>query len=394
MINTKTLISTSMYIEKMNSENNIQKFNLVISDDKKKNFEITCQNLTKSIIYQRKNPSKINHVKLNKNRKVILEKLDNIQKMVDEMIKLEDRNLEVLTTLNNGQLVEHFNLIKFTGSALRMFEKWVNDAKKAFTDIIDAAQDFARDAAATIEDVTTQAYNTAKGAVQKTFNDALKQATGLINDAKDIAVDIYNDASDAVMDTVNTVKDGAISIVNEVYEGLETAWSAVTDTFYMLAGALTDFVGDIGSMGERLLKGLSPSKVKRKNIKDGKTKANMENSPHKIPLDDSDEELTSADISTNTLISKEASANIKEMGITVKEIEYNQKTADDNLDSTIKDINELNIPGIEYNDAEWNKTKSMDGNIGECTPGTCLESFTDTQNNLKPFNYFNNYSLF
>ena len=50
--------------------------------------------------------------------------------------------------------------------------------------------------------------------------------------------------------------------------------------------------------------------------------------------------------------------------------------------------------GVSYNDAEWNKTKSMDGNIGECTPGTCLESFTDTQNNLKPFNYFNNYSLF
>ena len=77
----------------MDSKNDLQKFNLVISNDKKKDFEITCRNLTKSIIYHRKNPNKINHVKLNKNRKIIIEKLNNIGKMVDEMIELEDRNL-------------------------------------------------------------------------------------------------------------------------------------------------------------------------------------------------------------------------------------------------------------------------------------------------------------
>ena len=384
-----------MYInKKMDSNYNKQKFNLVISEDKKNKFELTCNKLTKSITDGRNNPEKLNHNLLNRNRKIILKKLDNIEGMVNEMILLENNNLNSLTSFNDERLTEHFNLIKFTGNALNVFQKWVDDAKKAFTNIIDAAQEAALEAASFIENATTEAYNVSKGAVQKTFNDAVKQATGLINDAKDVAVGIYNDASEAVLNTVDTVKDGAISVINDVYSGLESAWTAVTDTFYMLAGSLTDFVGDLGSLGEKLLSGLKPKKVKRNNIKDSKTKASMVNSPHKIQLNDDDEELTSADISTNTLISKEAIFNLNQIGINVKEIEYNQKTADDNLDSTIKDINELNIPGVKYNEIEWTKSKNNDGNIGECKEGTCLESFSDIDNNLKPSNYFNNYSSF
>lgn len=377
----------------MDSNYNNQKFNLVISEKEKDNFELICNKLTKSIIDGRENPNKLDHKLLKRNRKIILEKLDNIEGMVNEMILLDNNKLKVLASINDEKLVEHFNIIKFTGSSLDIFKRWVDDAKKAFSNIIDSAQELALEAASVIEDATTQAYNAAKGSIQRTFNEALNQATGLINDARDIAVDIYNDTSELAINVVNDAKDIAITVVNDVYAGLETAWSAVTDTFYMLAGALTDFVGDIGGLGEKLLGGLIPKKVKRKNIKDSKTKASMVNSPHKIPLNDYDEELTSADISTNTLISKEAIYNLNKIGVTVKDINFDQKTVNDNIDSSIKDINELNIPGVKYNEKEWNNSKNFDGNLGECKDGACLEKFSDINNNLKPYNYFNNYSL-
>ena len=81
------------------------------------------------------------------------------------------------------------------------------------------------------------------------------------------------------------------------------------------------------------------------------------------------------------------------MGVKLK-VEYDQSSADNELDSTIKDINELNIPGVKYNETGWNETKKFNGDLGECKPGVCLESFDNINLSLKPFNYFNNYSSF
>ncbi len=375
-----------MYILIMELEYN--KFDFVISDIKKQEFEKNCRNLSKEIIKSRQNPQNIDHKKLNKNRRIIIEKLNNIENIINKLEKLQ-----VARYNDNKRIIETFNIVKFTGSALDVFKRWVEKAKKEFTRIIDAAHDFAKDAVSSIEDLTTDIYNKTAGEITKSFDDALNLATGVINNAKDFAVDTYNKASEVALDTIDTVAEGTLDIVNKVYEGLETAWSAVTDTFYKLAGDLTDFVGDLGKMGEHLLKGLKPKTTKRKNVKTDYLKASIENSPHKILLSDDDQELTSADITTDTLITSKASESLSEMGVKLK-IEYDQSSADNELDSTIKDINELNIPGVKYNETGWNETKKFNGDLGECKPGVCLESFDNNNLSLKPFNYFNNYSSF
>ena len=359
-----------------------------INEDKKKEFEKICNKLSKSIIEGRQNPQKLDYNLLNKNRKIILEKLDNIDSMIDKIGELEMAKFN-----KDNRIIETFNIVKFTGSALNKFKEWVNKAKDEFKKIIDSAHDLAREAVSAIEDATTDLYNKAAGAIQKTFNQALGAAKGLINDAKGIAVDIYDDAVEGVLTAVDTVKDGALDTINTVYEGLEQAWSAVTDTFYNLAGSLTDFVGDIGSMGEKLLKGLNPKTVKRKNEKSNYATANFEDSPQKIPLSDADEELTSADISTNTLISDRAMKDLNELGVSVK-VEYDQDKTDTTLDSSIQEINELNIPGLKYNEEAWKHNKTYKGDMGECKPGSCLEGFDNNDLSLKPFNYFNNFSSF
>lgn len=85
--------------------------------------------------------------------------------------------------------------------------------------------------------------------------------------------------------------------------------------------------------------------------------------------------------------------DLNELGVSVK-VEYDQDKADTNLDSSIQEINELNIPGLKYNEEGWKHNKTYKGDVGECKPGSCLEAFENDDFSLKPFNYFNNFSSF
>ena len=69
------------------------KFDFVISDIKKQEFEKNCRNLSKEIIKSRQNPENIDHKKLNKNRRIIIEKLNNIGNIINIMITKESSKL-------------------------------------------------------------------------------------------------------------------------------------------------------------------------------------------------------------------------------------------------------------------------------------------------------------
>ena len=345
----------------------LKNYDLIITNDEKNSFYNQCEKLNNIINENRNSSKKLNYKKLRSNRKIILNKLDNINYMVNEIEKMDN-----LIITPDGKIVEPFinAVVSFTGSALKEFKRWINKAKEAFDTIIDAAHDLAKDLASTIEDAVKTAYNVTKNAMINGFNTVVDAGKMVVDKAKDTAILAYKATESTVKKAMDAVESTANMVLEKAYEGLSEAWKATTHSFNKFGSDITKFFGDLTKMGTTLIKSLEPKKTKRKHKKYIASKPNMEN---KLTLKDN-EDYVNSDINQKTLF-PDPNNELSKVGVNIEIKEYNTGKTQNNFEKEMDDLNELNVPGLKYNKELYKESVKYDGKI-ECEKNTGVcESF-------------------
>ena len=157
---------------------------------------------------------------------------------------------KLIPKYKRGKIIEKFSIGSFTGKAMDIFNSWINEAKKAFEQIINAAQDEAAKLTAEAEKITRDAYELSKNSVVNVANEAIEFGENTYDQAREFGEEALDTIEDGAMDAINQTGEFATEVVHDAYDAaeyvVEKTEGAIDDSmdfFDELGGHLGDFFG-------------------------------------------------------------------------------------------------------------------------------------------------------